>query len=257
MNTTLQDFKDEAFSFHDDPVLVVEEFWSPGERKAIRDGMERAIWKSLKDMPQVYRDFPNCGNWKKSEIGHAEARMFLQRLSLSCIMRYMESFPNIIGRHMNFNYYSYAAGDALLTHDDTVQPSSASGKQKPSPLRRIAVVAYVHEEWQPDWGGELIIYSAQRPRTGQPRDLSVTHCILPKPGSLVLFTVPRFHRVCRVDDVCGDQVFSLDPGGTPRRLTEVGESYWRRVARAPMERPQVRSAGVSTSRRVGRWNFSS
>jgi dipeptidyl aminopeptidase/acylaminoacyl peptidase len=39
-----------------------------------------------------------------------------------------------------------------------------------------------------------------------------------------------------MDDVHGDQVFSLDPGGLPRRLTEVGESYWRRVARAPMER---------------------
>ncbi len=207
MISNLHDFKDQAFSFHDDPVLVVEEFWTPAERKTIRDGMDRANWKSLKDMPQVYRDFPNCGNWKKSEIGQAEAKIFLQRLSLSCVVQYMESFPNIIGRHMNFNYYSYAAGDALLTHDDTVQPSSLSGTpQKLPPLRRIAVVTYVHEEWQPDWGGELIIYSSPSPQPSgnQPRDLSVTHCILPKPGSLVLFTVPRFHRVCRVDAVCGD-----------------------------------------------------
>jgi SM-20-related protein len=205
MNVRLQDFNDKAFSFHDDPVLVVEEFWTPAERKIIRDGMDRSNWKSLKEMPQVYRDFPNCGNWKKSDIGQAEARMFLQRLSLSCIVRYMESFPDIIGRHMNFNYYSYAAGDALLTHDDTVQPSSAPGTpQKLPPRRRIAVVAYVHEEWQPDWGGELIIYSSPQLEANQPRDLSVTHCILPKPGSLVLFTVPRFHRVCRVDTVCGD-----------------------------------------------------
>jgi SM-20-related protein len=203
MNTTRQGFNDQMFSFHDDPVLVIEDFWTPAERKIVRDGMDRARWRALQDMPQVARDFPNCGNWKKSEIGQAEARMFLQRLSLSCIMRYMESFPDIIGRHMNFNYYSYAAGDALLTHDDTVQPSPASGTQQRPPLRRIAVVAYVHEEWQPDWGGELIIYSS--PHHGsQPRDLSVTHCILPKPGSLVLFTVPRFHRVCRVDAVCGD-----------------------------------------------------
>ncbi|MEP6887724.1 MAG: 2OG-Fe(II) oxygenase family protein [Nitrospirales bacterium] len=209
MNIKLQDFNDKAFSFHDDPVLILEEFWTLAERKTIRDGMDRATWMSLKDMPQVYRDFPNCGNWKKSEIGQAEARIFLQRLSLSCIVQYMESFPNIIGRHMNFNYYSYAAGDALLTHDDTVQPSSSVGtQQKLPPLRRIAVVAYVHEEWQPDWGGELIIYSSPassiQPSGNQPRDLSVTHCILPKPGSLVLFTVPRFHRVCRVDAVCGD-----------------------------------------------------
>lgn len=203
MNIKLQDFNDTTFSFHEDPVLVVEQFWTPAERKTIRDGMARAKWISLKEMPQVSRDFPNCGDWKKSEIGQAEARMFLQRLSLSCIMRYMESFPNIIGRHMNFNYYSYAAGDALLTHDDTVQPTAGT-QQKPPPRRRIAVVAYVHEEWRPDWGGELIIYSSPQPPGNQPRDLSVTHCILPKPGSLVLFTVPRFHRVCRVDAVCGD-----------------------------------------------------
>lgn len=205
MITNLQDFKDQAFSFHDDPVLVVEKFWTSAERKTIRDGMARAKWTSLKELPQASRDFPNCGNWKKSEIGQAEARMFLQRLTLSCIVRYMESFPHIIGRHMNFNYYSYAAGDALLTHDDTVQAVSGIQEKRP-PLRRIAVVAYVHEEWQPDWGGELIIYSSQQlPQPNQPRDLSVTHCILPKPGSLVLFTVPRFHRVCRVDAVCGDR----------------------------------------------------
>lgn len=204
MNINLRDFNDQKFSFHDDPVLVIENFWTAAERKAIRNGMDRTKWMSLREMPQVYRDFPNCGNWKKGEIDQAEAKLFLQRLSLSSIMRYMESFPNIIGRHMNFNYYSYAAGDALLTHDDTVQSYSSAGTQKP-PLRRIAVVAYVHEEWQPDWGGELIIYSSPASQPGnQPGDLSVTHCILPKPGSLVLFTVPRFHRVCRVDSVCGD-----------------------------------------------------
>lgn len=205
MNIKFHDFKDDAFSFHDDPVLILEHFWTAAERKAIRDGMNRTKWMALQDMPQVYRDFPNCGNWKKGDIAQTEARMFLQRMSLSCIVRYIESFPHIVGRHMNFNYYSYAAGDALLTHDDTVQPSSVDATQKQPPLRRIAVVAYMHDEWQPDWGGELIIYSSKPSADGQ-RELSVTHCILPKPGSLVLFTVPRFHRVCRVDAVCGDHV---------------------------------------------------
>jgi len=39
-----------------------------------------------------------------------------------------------------------------------------------------------------------------------------------------------------MDDMHADQVFCLDPGGAPRRLTEVGESYWGRVPRVPMER---------------------
>jgi dipeptidyl aminopeptidase/acylaminoacyl peptidase len=39
-----------------------------------------------------------------------------------------------------------------------------------------------------------------------------------------------------MDDLSPDQVFCLDPGGTPRRLTMVGETFWRRVSRAPMDR---------------------
>jgi dipeptidyl aminopeptidase/acylaminoacyl peptidase len=39
-----------------------------------------------------------------------------------------------------------------------------------------------------------------------------------------------------MDDLEPDQVFCLDPGGAPRRLTAVGEPFWRGIARAPMER---------------------
>ena len=39
-----------------------------------------------------------------------------------------------------------------------------------------------------------------------------------------------------MDDLNPDQVFCLDPGGAPRRLTEVGASFWGRVPRVPMER---------------------
>jgi len=39
-----------------------------------------------------------------------------------------------------------------------------------------------------------------------------------------------------MDDVDPDQVFVLDPGASPRCLTEVGERFWRRVPRVPMER---------------------
>lgn len=202
MITDVYDFKEENFSFHEDPVLVLENFWSASERQTLRQAMDHAKWTALQDIPHVYKDFPNSGNWKKADMAHPEAMMLLQRLSLSCIMHYMESFPNITGRHMNFNYYSYAAGDCLLTHDDTVQ--SATSGTTAQPLRRLAVVGYVHEEWNPDWGGELMIYAAKQiPGRHQP-ELSVTHCILPRPGSLVFFTVPRFHRVCRVDPVCGE-----------------------------------------------------
>jgi SM-20-related protein len=87
-----------------------------------------------------------------------------------------------------------------LTHDDTDQGRLVEGRR--SLQRRIAIVTYVHEEWQPDWGGELIIYERRTDQSGA-CNLLPTHCIEPRPGSLVMFTVPRFHRVCRVDPTAG------------------------------------------------------
>lgn len=191
-----------SVSLQGSPVLVVENFWSPDERQFFREKMKQALWKSLSDLPHVLKDFPNSGNWAKAEIGPEEGQRFLSRLQLPCIRDHIESFPNIIGRHVGFNYYSYSAGDCLLTHDDTDQGRLVEGRR--APKRRIAVATYFHEEWQPDWGGELIIYERCADRAGGPIKLLPTHCIEPRPGSLVMFTVPRFHRVCRVDPTAGE-----------------------------------------------------
>ncbi|MGE3976530.1 MAG: 2OG-Fe(II) oxygenase family protein [Nitrospira sp.] len=190
-----------SFSFQSSPVLVVENFWSAEERRVFREKMNHAFWKSLSDLPNARQDFPNSGNWAKAEIAPEEGQRFLSRLQLSCIRDHIESFPNIIGRHVGFNYYSYSAGDCLLTHDDTDQGRLVEGRR--ALQRRIAVVTYFHEEWQHDWGGELIIYERRADLAGGPINLTPTHCIEPRPGSLVMFTVPRFHRVCRVDPTAG------------------------------------------------------
>jgi len=192
-----------SFSFHKNPVLVVENFWSPEERQFFREGMDQAVWRSLSDLPKVKEDFPNSGNWAKAEIGLAQGQQLLSRVQLPCIQSYMESFPNITGRHVGFNYYSYAAGDCLLTHDDTDQGYAMEGVT--APRRRIALVSYFHDEWRSDWGGELINYAKRKMYSVEQPDLQVTHCIEPRPGSLVMFTVPSFHRVCRVDQAAGDQ----------------------------------------------------
>ena len=190
-----------SVSLQSQPVLVVENFWSAEDRQFFRTGMNKAAWKSLSDLEDVRKDFPNSGNWAKAEIGSAEAEHFLSRLQLPCIREHIESFPNIIGRHVGFNYYSYSAGDCLLTHDDTDQGRLVEGRR--APKRRVAVVTYFHEKWHSDWGGELIIYERRADRPGGPINLIPTHCIEPRPGSLVMFTVPRFHRVCRVDPTAG------------------------------------------------------
>jgi SM-20-related protein len=191
-----------AFSFHDNPVLVVENFWSAEERREVREAMHQATWKTLSELSNVREDFPDAGNWAKADISPAQGQRFLSRLPLSCVQAYIESFPDIVGRHMGFSYYSYSAGDCLLTHDDTDQGHPVTGRQPP--LRRIALVTYFHEEWRPDWGGELIIYAKRPSQSTDQIDLMPTHCIEPRPGSLVMFTVPRFHRVCRVDRTAGD-----------------------------------------------------
>jgi SM-20-related protein len=190
-----------SFSFQKSPVLVVESFWSLEERQYFRDAMAKASWKSMQELSTVREDFPAAGNWAKAEIPPHQGQRFLSRLQLPCIQEYIESFPNLIGRHLGFNYYSYAAGDCLPTHDDTDQGHLTGGQ--PALLRRIAVVTYFHEEWRPDWGGELILYAQRTKRSAGRADLVPTHCIEPRPGSLVMFTVPRFHRVCRVDPAAG------------------------------------------------------
>ena len=147
----------EGFSFHRTPVLVVENFWSAEERSQVRAAMQRANWNQLQDLSHVRQDFPNSGNWAKAEIAQPQGQILLSRLQIPCIHEYIESFPDITGRHLGFSYYSYGAGDCLLTHDDTDQGHPAGGK--PAPLRRLALVTYFHEEWECDWGGELIIYA--------------------------------------------------------------------------------------------------
>lgn len=203
MQVAFDQFDDERFSFHEDQVLILDQVWSAADRLEFQRAMREAPWTSLRDNSRLAVTFPYCGNWLKADLMHSQRRRLLDRLSLSCITRYIESFPNIAGRHVNFNYYSYAAGDCLRTHDDIAQDqASADIMFRPTPMRRLAMVTYLHDEWEPDWGGELVIYDMGEGRRDQ-SVFTVTHCIPPKPGSLVLFTVPRYHRVCRIDELCG------------------------------------------------------
>ncbi len=202
MKVQFHQFNPKKFSFQKDPVLVLENFWTEKEMNTFRAAMTHSTWMGLLDMPTVSRAFPHSGNWLKAEIGPCERQLFLDKLSLPCIADYMDSFPNVRQRHVNFNYYSYGAGDCLPTHDDTNE-AYAAHRHCPPPLRRLALATYLHSEWNTDWGGELILYHAKKDPQRN-RVLEVTHCIAPQPGLLALFAVPRFHRVCRVDALADD-----------------------------------------------------
>lgn len=151
MRVSWNQFDADTFSFLQDPVLVIEHFWTDAERKVLLQAGARATWRTLSEMPHVRATFPDCGNWGKAALSQPEAGRLLERLSLPCIERYIESFPSIRRRHVSFSYYAYAAGDCLLTHDDTVQTADpANAGHGPSLLRRLALVTYLHDEWQPD-----------------------------------------------------------------------------------------------------------
>ena len=81
--------------------------------------MHHAAWKNLADFSNVREDFSHTARWAKAEIVPAQGPRIRSRVQLPCIQADMESFSNITGKHVGFNYYSYAAGDGLLTHDDT------------------------------------------------------------------------------------------------------------------------------------------
>jgi SM-20-related protein len=78
MQVAFDPFDAERFSFHDHPVLVIEDFWAEEERHYFRQAMQRAAWTSLRDMRILHEVFPNCGNWQKADLARADAAVFLE-----------------------------------------------------------------------------------------------------------------------------------------------------------------------------------
>ena len=88
-----------AFSFHKNPVLIVENFWSLEERQFFREGMHQAAWRSLADLQQVREDFPQAGNWAKAEIGLVQGQRLLTRLQLPCIQAYHSGLHGVLSEY--------------------------------------------------------------------------------------------------------------------------------------------------------------
>ena len=68
MRVTLDQFDAEHFSFHHDPVLEINNFWTTADRQYFRGAMQQATWTSLREMPNTLEEFPNCGNWRKADM---------------------------------------------------------------------------------------------------------------------------------------------------------------------------------------------
>lgn len=138
-------------------------------------------------------------------------------LLLKEVIELAESSSHLVGeRGKDWAYffarpYIYPAGCGLNWHTDGKY--GAPG----------AFVYYVHPEWEPSWGGELLISPPETAMSseeeGPPRsnwvnahhtqiimEHSVGHYVLPKPNRLVLMKGKVFHTIKKVDPSAGDNV---------------------------------------------------
>ncbi|MFQ5995177.1 MAG: hypothetical protein ACE5K1_08770 [Acidiferrobacterales bacterium] len=82
MRTRSRNFVPENFSFHDDPILILDEFWTLEETVYFRETMDRVCWKALTELPDASRTFRNCGNWLQVELGGPQRSAFLASVTL-------------------------------------------------------------------------------------------------------------------------------------------------------------------------------
>ncbi len=201
MKIRFRDFDPSKFSFHDHPVLVLQDFWSEKDMSKFGSAMENCRWTRLSEMPDIQKTFRSCGDWLKGELADPERDELIRRALMPCVESYMYSFSDVKQGIMSFNYYVYGVGDCLSLHND-LDSDDPRDVRRPFVRRRIALTTYLHREWEPNWGGEFVAYHEQRDDP-ESRTMEVSHWITPEPGQLTLFTVPRLHRVCRVDPLAG------------------------------------------------------
>lgn len=201
MKIPFRDFDPSGFSFHDHPVLVLQDFWSEEDMARFRSAMERSRWTRLSEKPHTQSTFRDCGDWLQAELAEPERDELVRRALMPCVESYMHSFTDVKQGIMSFNYYIYGVGDCLSLHSD-LESDDPQDARRTYVRRRIALTTYLHQRWHPDWGGEFVAYRALSDDPESPK-LEASHWILPEPGQLTLFTVPRMHRVCRVDPLAG------------------------------------------------------
>ena len=76
MKTRLKEFNQKTFSFHNDPVLILEDFWQKEERDIILEAMNKAEWKKRSEIQATKLAFPNCGDWLKAQIGPNDCLLY-------------------------------------------------------------------------------------------------------------------------------------------------------------------------------------
>ncbi len=158
---------------------VVEDFFSAEEVFALRNSLlekyeednfkKAAIGNRLNETIEksVRGDFIFWLN--ESEANPAEKQFFLK---INNMVSYLNKtcFMGIL--HKEFHYALYPKGTFYKRHLDTFQNDDR---------RKLSMVCYLNEEnWQPEFGGELVLYLNENGR-------EVEKTIYPFPGRMVIF----------------------------------------------------------------------
>ncbi|UZH53935.1 2OG-Fe(II) oxygenase [Salinimicrobium tongyeongense] len=158
---------------------IVEDFFSPEEVLELRDSL---LHKYEED------------NFKKAAIGNRTNEIIAKSIRGDFILwlneaeaaqaekaffRKIKDFVDYLNRtcymgilHKEFHYALYPEGTFYKRHLDTFQNDDR---------RKLSMVCYLNEQdWQPEYGGELVIYTEED-------GMEISKSIYPFPGRMVIF----------------------------------------------------------------------
>ena len=105
----------------------------------------------------------------EGEAGQAE-KIFFQKINDLVLYLNRTCFLGIL--HKEFHYALYPEGTFYKRHLDTFQNDDR---------RKLSIVLYLNEQdWQPEYGGELVIYKEEN---GKEKEI----VLYPLPGRMVIF----------------------------------------------------------------------
>ena len=186
-----------------------------------------AFWSYFNILPYAYR---SMGGWQKVwriSDGQvlASAGMWHSEAPFNSPMDYVDQtiynlakqhFEEIVGKEgedwtdITYTPYIYPAGTKISWHDDY----GYSG----------ACIFYPHQEWKPNWGGELLIARTPPPEQVEKKDDKVPDMVTrdytspllnaygmglyvsPLPNRMTFTSGKVWHSINRVDQVAGDNV---------------------------------------------------
>ncbi len=158
----------------------------------VEQALEANLLESLRLEAQAQQDFRQAGIGRGGDALHnidirsdRIAWMDGRTAGQSRWLQAMDTLQRTLNRALYLGLFSfeshyahYAPGKFYQTHRDAFRGQSN---------RRLSLVTYLNENWQEDWGGELVLYNDQHAELER---------VIPKGGTMVIFLSEEFpHEV--------------------------------------------------------------